>query len=82
MQVGRLRDPVNTLLWEPCSYNDVAGIERALKRGANVNATDPDGNTALLLAAERGFTESLEYLLRRCECNVNAQNNLGEWLAF
>jgi len=77
LQVGKLRQPVNTLLWTPCSLNDVEGIEHALKRGANVNARDVDGNTALHRCAERGFIESLSFLLRHTKCDVNAQNKLG-----
>ena len=63
------------MMWEPCNFNDVEGIEQALKRGANPNATDRDGNTALLLCAERGFAESMDFLLRKCKCDVNAQVN-------
>ena len=41
-------------------------VEEALKRGADVNAADFNGNTALHYACEEGYVELAEYLLS-CE---------------
>jgi len=52
---------------------DEAGIsvESALKRGADVNAADFDGNTALHYACEEGYQELTEFLLAREDISIN-----------
>jgi hypothetical protein len=39
------------------------GIERALASNANVNARSPDGHTALMIAARKGYVRSVKLLL-------------------
>ena len=46
-------------------------------RGANVNAEDRAGNTALTIAAELGFVDGVQLLLAR-KANPNAANRQGE----
>lgn len=56
---------------------DTPWMSLLLGRGANVDAKDKVGNTALILAAELGFTEGVQLLLTR-KANANAVNNQGE----
>ena len=37
------------------------------------------GNTALTLAAEKGFTDIVDMLLKQPNININAQNNKGKY---
>jgi uncharacterized protein len=56
---------------------DTPWMSLLLARGANVDAKDKAGNTALILAAELGFTDGVQLLLGR-KANVNAVNSQGE----
>ena len=47
-------------------------VEEALKRGADVNAADFNGNTALHYASEEGYQDLLEFLLTREDISVDA----------
>src|SRR5262245_33884249 len=51
-------------------------VRSLLKQGANVNATETDGTTALHWASYRDDLESADLLLR-AGANVNARNDLG-----
>ena len=42
---------------------DWAALQRGLEEGANPNVQDEDGNTPLILAARRGWTQALDALL-------------------
>ena len=53
-----------------------ARVEKLLARGADVNAEDLDGDTALHGAAQTGNVEIMQVLLDK-GANVNAQNNSG-----
>ena len=55
---------------------DRNGVRSLLKQGANVNATDADGTTALHWASYRDDLESADLLLH-AGANVNARNDLG-----
>ena len=59
-----------------CRSRDARKVEEAIMNGANVNATDDYGNTALMLAASHGQTEVAEVLLKH-GADVNAKNNNG-----
>jgi uncharacterized protein len=56
---------------------DTPWMSLLLGRGANVDAKDKAGNTALILAAELGFVDGVQLLLAR-KANANAANNQGE----
>ena len=47
-----------------CKFGDAREIEEALRNGANANAKDNDGWTALMQAAVHGHTETAELLLK------------------
>ncbi|MGO9589038.1 MAG: TonB family protein [Candidatus Acidiferrales bacterium] len=52
--------------------------ELLIKAGADVNAHDNDGNTALIQAAENNFTDKLEMLVKAPGIRVEQRNNKGE----
>jgi len=56
---------------------DTPWMSLLIGRGANVDAKDKAGNTALILAAELGFVDGVQLLLAR-KANANATNNQGE----
>lgn len=64
------------LLLEAACNGDNTAIETLLKEGADINAKDNDGNTALILAASRCHYETVQ-LLTKAGCDVNAKNNDG-----
>ena len=51
-------------LVEACKKGDLAGIEKALLRGASANITTTGGFTPLMLAAMNGHTEAVRLLIR------------------
>jgi ankyrin repeat protein len=55
---------------------DRDALRALLKQGADVNATEADGSTALLWASYRDDVESAELLIR-AGANVNLANDLG-----
>jgi ankyrin repeat protein len=57
--------------------SDLAAIRTALQRGAKVDATDPEGRTALRLAIEGGRLEIVKLLLTR-RPNAFLRNQDGE----
>ena len=59
-----------------CKSGNVQKIEEALVKGADVNAMDFGGKTALMAAASNGHTETAEVLLKH-GADVNAKSNNG-----
>jgi ankyrin repeat protein len=57
--------------------NSVKAAELLLQNGADINASDIHGNTALLLAAGKGC-EKLVALLVEAGADLNAQNKIGD----
>ena len=64
-----------------CKSGDARKIEEAIMNGANVNAKDNEGWTALIWAAIRGHIEVVEVLLKH-GADVNAKNNNGRTALF
>jgi hypothetical protein len=60
------------VLRAPVSY-----VQSILDKGADVNARDEDGNTALIIAVSFGGRDVVEMLLRR-GADANARNKSGE----
>jgi len=56
---------------------DMSKVQDLIKRGADVDAKDNDGDTPLHLATERNFIEIAKLLIER-GADVNAKNSWGE----
>lgn len=52
-----------TDLFDAVNQSDMHGVETTIARGADVNATDDDGDTPLILASELGYTEIARVLI-------------------
>ncbi|MDR1330873.1 MAG: ankyrin repeat domain-containing protein, partial [Tannerella sp.] len=60
-------------LIEAAKNGDVAPLQQLLAKGANANAKDEYGKTALIRAAGKGHTETVKRLLAE-GADVNARN--------
>lgn len=58
-----IADRFNLLLLQSAKVGNSRQVATALTRGAQVNATDVHGTTALMFAAQKGFTQIVERLL-------------------
>lgn len=59
--------------------SSVEDVAAALKRGADVNAADSDGNTALMYSVMYGISQrAIIDTLLRAGADVNARNHLGK----
>jgi ankyrin repeat protein len=72
MLLGAVRPPLS----EAAKNGDKETLRSLLQKGANVNATEGDGMTALHWASYRDDMESADLLLR-AGAKVNAANDLG-----
>ena len=65
-------------------HNNLAAVSAALRAGANVNAADGEGNTALMLAAEKASEDIVRLLLRYApHVNATDQNEAtAVWFAI
>ena len=68
---------VNTELYEAAAADDTAEVEQLIRYGADVNAKQKNGWTALMVAAGRGRTESLKVLID-AGADVNVEKNNGQ----
>ena len=71
------KEKFNAQLIEAAKKGDKAEVERLLKAGADVNAKNNDGWTALMKASENGRKEVVEMLIN-AGADVNAKNNDGK----
>ena len=62
---------------ELCETGDAVKVAEAIRNGANVNARNNIGSTALIYAAYEGHTETARVLLQN-GADVNARDNSGE----
>jgi len=52
-------------------------VEMLLEAGADVNAQDDDGSTALMCAAEHGCVNIVKMLLAHPDCDSSLQDNVS-----
>jgi len=67
---------LNALLLDYSSSGDIAMVNRLITQGANIDATDKEGSTALICAARNGRTGVVRILIDK-GVNVNAANKHG-----
>ncbi len=70
--------PDDRALLDATKRGDVAAVKAALKGGADVNAAQGDGLTALHLAAQEGNLEITKVLLG-AKANVEAKTKIGDY---
>ena len=75
-----LLDATEQRLFNAARSGDTETIRLLLKKGADINAKDNGGNTALMLAALEGRTDVVKLLLDK-GADVNAKNN-GDFTAL
>lgn len=65
--------------WEECALRgDAAGLLERIRAGADVDALDRHGQSALMLAAQRGHLEAVRVLLRAgADLDVTAKFGLS-----
>jgi hypothetical protein len=54
---------------------DTAAVQQLLQKGANIEAKDVDGHTALFYADKEGKAEIVRLLLEKCTTNIGAECN-------
>lgn len=74
---ARDRDTGDTALIIATKRSDLAWMGFLLQHSADVNLSDNNGNTPILLASISGFSEGVRVLLI-VKARVDIQNNLGE----
>ena len=77
---GNADDDLFNAINENAEKLNTVTLESLLKKGANVNARDKDGNTPLILLSDGGNTVDTKLIgaLIRLGADVNARNNNGE----
>jgi ankyrin repeat protein len=58
-------DIANGHLLQAAKAGDLPGVQDALERGARINKTDRDGNTALMISAMRGDVAMFDFLIKK-----------------
>ena len=66
----------NISIYEAALNGQSAEVMKKLEEGVNVNATDPDGRTALMYASFNGYTEIMEKLIQK-GASVNYCDSFG-----
>ncbi len=69
-------DSLNQQLIDAVKQDDVLKMQKLLKKGADINAQDKNGYTALYLASDQDRVAAVNLLLA-AGANVNAQNKRG-----
>ncbi len=76
--VRTVQPPVNPAIAEAAQKGDTAAVRKLLASGANVNASQGDGMTALHWAAEHGDV-ALANALIKAHADVNATTRIGKY---
>lgn len=65
------------LIMDFARSGDTHSLTEAYERGFPIDARDPDGNTALMMAAYHGNADTVEMLIER-GANINIPNNRNQ----
>jgi len=68
---------LNSLFLGCAVSNDKKGLCLNIMNGADINAVDNHGATALIFASEKGWKEIVELLLKMENIKINAKNEFG-----
>lgn len=69
-------DPTEKAFMQSAYEGRLASVEKLLKKGASVDATDKEGRTAMMMAAYNGHTAVVEFLLKN-GANINSKDKGG-----
>ena len=58
------------------SHGRLDMVKLLIEAGANINAQDDDGSTALMCASEHGHTDIVRELLSHSECDPTITDNV------
>ena len=70
------QEVLNKNLIEALKKSDIKTVEKLIETGADVNAKDKDGGTALMYAARNGHTKTVEKLIE-LGADVNSKDKFG-----
>ena len=70
---GAMSKQNDNAFFSACKKGDLAALQEILRQGVSVNAVNDDGNTGLILAAQKGHTEAVRLLLK-AGADVNLAN--------
>lgn len=62
---ARKRPQLNSILWNAARQGFYHSASLCLENGAEIDATDPLGNTALMIAAQRGHLQVVQLLIKK-----------------
>lgn len=71
----------NEDLWKSAEEGNLAGVQNALDKGANINAKNAYGGTALFPAAGRGHLKVVKFLIAK-KIDVSAKSKYGGTALF
>ena len=77
---GDLRETLNESLLLAAQQGDLAALNNSLARGADVNAANSDGMTALMFAVQQGSADCVQTLISR-GANLEAKREDGQTAA-
>ncbi len=72
---------INDDLIKHAQNGDLAGVQRCIANGADVNAKNSDGCTALIMASDRGYLDVVKYLVEN-GADINAEGVIKRLLVF
>lgn len=76
LQIACSRQKPNFALLVAASSDDVEGVEKALRDGADINSTTADGKTPLMHAAMMGSGNAVHFLVQK-KAELNHQDRSG-----
>ncbi len=59
-----------------CERGHMLVAKYLVENGTDIHATEKSGDTALLWAAQSNHLDMVQYLVERCDVNVNIRNKV------
>lgn len=68
----------NTPMIRAVMKNDIGAIKRLIKQGEDINESDENGSTPLLVASDYGYQKIIKYLIEECNVDIDKVDNDGD----